>query len=640
MAARDGLVLLVEPVSHVDPLPDAVAVGDQQRRPVVGLGLAERSQRLLRVGAHRDPGDVHVGIRDRLEREVLGGHRLAGGRELRHRAERCRLGHLPARVGVDLGVEHEHVDVVPAGQDVIEAAGSDVVRPPVAADDPHATPDQMIDDAAQVGDYRFVALVEPPLQLDHPSALGTELGLPQLRRLENLVHQLPADLLTQLAEAPAGQLGVAVDRESQAEAELGVVLEQRVRPCRAVPVAVDGPRRRGQVPAVDRGAAGRVGDRQPVAEQLRDELQVWRLPAPDARTGELEQRLQELRAAHRAEVDSRAVVARQLLEERDPFALGGHQRLDRLEVDRLARRVSGRRDRTGLDAQPAPGAVLDVDLQRVARVRKPGSVERSRPEAVRRTVQPGLLVLAGADHAVRADEAAVAALDAQLGVPGRHDFGDVALLILRRAARVRAVHRQRTDRQLIPAAGHHRRGHGPHELRCVRGNHRRRLALGRHLLGHLYAVEMLQRAVDRRLVALYDLGAALAVGLGDRRLDPLDRRLWLEHARDREKAGLKHRIGPPGEARIACDLRRVDHVELDLLSEDLLLNRPGERVPDAVRGVSAVEQERRSRCRPIEHLGALEQPEVVAADETCLRDEVRRANRFRPEAQVRDRLRA
>ena len=192
----------------------------------------------------------------------------------------------------------------------------------------------------------------------------------------------------------------------------------------------------------------------------------------------------------------------------------------------------------------------------------------------------------------------------------------------------------------IAAAGHHRGGHGPHELRCVRGNHRRRLALGRHLLGQLDAVEVLQRAVDRRLVALDDVGAALAVGLGDRRLDPLDRLLALEHARDREEACLKHRVGPPGEARIACDLRRVDHVELDLLGEDLLLNRARERVPDAVRGMSAVEQERRSRCRPIEHLGALEQPEVVAADEAGLRDEVGRANRFGPEAQVRDRLRA
>ena len=56
---------------HVDPVRDAVAVGDDERRPGVGLGLAEREQRLLRVRAERDARDVDVAVRDRLQREVL-----------------------------------------------------------------------------------------------------------------------------------------------------------------------------------------------------------------------------------------------------------------------------------------------------------------------------------------------------------------------------------------------------------------------------------------------------------------------------------------------------------------------------------------------------------------------------------------
>ena len=59
-------------------------------------------------------------------------------------------------------------------------------------------------------------------------------------------------------------------------------------------------------------------------------------------------------------------LAGQLLEERDVLALGGQQRLARVEVDRLSHRVSARRHRTRLDAQPAARAVLDVHLQRVA----------------------------------------------------------------------------------------------------------------------------------------------------------------------------------------------------------------------------------------------------------------------------------
>jgi hypothetical protein len=122
VAAGHGAVLLVESVSHLDAVRDAVAVGDHQRRPVVGLHLAERDQGVLGVGAHRDPRDVDVAVGDRLQGKVLLGDGLAGGGELRDRAKRRRLGHLPAGVGIDLGVEHQHVDVAPARQHVVEPA--------------------------------------------------------------------------------------------------------------------------------------------------------------------------------------------------------------------------------------------------------------------------------------------------------------------------------------------------------------------------------------------------------------------------------------------------------------------------------------------------------------------------------------
>ena len=242
---------------------------------------------------------------------------------------------------------------MPAGQHVVEPAGPDVVRPAVAADDPHASADEVVEHAAQVVDRRPVEPVEAPLELRDPLALRPQLGLAQLRRLEDLVHELGAHRVAQLGEAAAGQLGVAVGGEPQPEAELGVVLEQRVRPRRPAPVGVDRPRRGRQVAAVDRRAAGRVGDGQPVAEQLREQLQVRGLAAAGAGAGELEQRLEELRAAHGAEVDPRAVAARQLLEERDVLALGVQPRLARVEVDRLAHRVPARRHRARLDAQPA-----------------------------------------------------------------------------------------------------------------------------------------------------------------------------------------------------------------------------------------------------------------------------------------------
>ena len=322
---------------------------------------------------------------------------------------------------------------------MVEPAGADVVGPAVAADDPDAAPDQVVDDAEQVGDGGSVQRVEPLFQLGDPLALGPQLRFPQLRRSEDVVHQLRADDVPQLGEAPAGQLGVPVGGEPEAEPELGVVLEEGVRPGRATPLGVGRPRRRRQVAAVDRRAAGCVGDHQPVAEELREELDVRRLAAAGAGAGELEERLQELGAAHRAEVDPRPVARGQRLEERDVVPLGGDQRLARCEVDRLADRVSRRDGRARFDAQLAAGAVLDVDLQGVPGVGQADGRQRSRPEEVRSPLQLGLVVVPGPDHAVRADEAAVAALDAELLVPDRDQLRDVELLVGRRAARIRAV---------------------------------------------------------------------------------------------------------------------------------------------------------------------------------------------------------
>ena len=64
--------------------------------------------------------------------------------ELGRGADRRRLRLLPAGVRVDLGVEHEDVDLGAERQHVVEAAEADVVGPPVAADDPHALRHQRV----------------------------------------------------------------------------------------------------------------------------------------------------------------------------------------------------------------------------------------------------------------------------------------------------------------------------------------------------------------------------------------------------------------------------------------------------------------------------------------------------------------
>jgi hypothetical protein len=90
--------------------------------------------------------------------EVLLRHRLAGHAEFGDRAERRGLRLLAAGVRVNLGVEHEDVDVAAGGDDVVEAAEADVVGPAVAADDPDALVDEVVGD---LGERAGFAVVRP-----------------------------------------------------------------------------------------------------------------------------------------------------------------------------------------------------------------------------------------------------------------------------------------------------------------------------------------------------------------------------------------------------------------------------------------------------------------------------------------------
>ncbi len=89
-----------------------------------------------------------------------------------------------------------------------------------------------------------------------------------------------------------------IERGAHAEAELRVVFEERVGPGRSAAGSVLAVGRCGQVAAVDRGAAGRVGDVEPIAEELGQQLDVGRFAATCAGAGELKERLQQLQVLH------------------------------------------------------------------------------------------------------------------------------------------------------------------------------------------------------------------------------------------------------------------------------------------------------------------------------------------------------
>ncbi len=245
-----------------------------------------------------------------------------------------------------------------------------------------------------------------------------------------------------------------------------------------------------------------------------------------------------------------------------------------------------------------------------------------------------------ADHAVRADEAAVAALDADVGLPDRHQLGDVALLEGGGAQRIGAVDRQRRDRQLVAAPGHHHGGDVAHELgRIVRHERWPGMAVD-GLVRDLHLVQMRERGIDRREVLADHLAAFFPVRLLDRVLDPGDRLILGHDARDREEAGLHDGVDLAAHARAARDLVGVDHVKAQALVPDLRLDFARQVLPDLGRPMGAVEEKDRAWGCPPEHVDLLEEMELMTADEVGVRDQVGGADRLRPEAQVGDRARA
>ena len=98
----------------------------------------------MSLRAHGDARHVDAAVAHGHHGQVFLGRRLAAGRELGHRAARRGFRHLAAGVGVDLGIQHQDVDVAAGRQHVVQSAVADVVSPAVAADDPDALLDQRV----------------------------------------------------------------------------------------------------------------------------------------------------------------------------------------------------------------------------------------------------------------------------------------------------------------------------------------------------------------------------------------------------------------------------------------------------------------------------------------------------------------
>ena len=127
---------------HVDAVRDAMAVSDDQRRAVVRLRFQERLQRVLVLGAHGDGGDVNIPVGHCDQPEVFLAERVCRRRRILRRRRAASTSNIARRCWNKLPCREQDLNVATAGQDVVEAAVTNVVGPAVATDDPDALPNE------------------------------------------------------------------------------------------------------------------------------------------------------------------------------------------------------------------------------------------------------------------------------------------------------------------------------------------------------------------------------------------------------------------------------------------------------------------------------------------------------------------
>ena len=525
------------------------------------LGLFEGRDEVVGVGTHGYLRDIDVAVGHGDTAEVLLGGCLAGVGELGHGTDRRCLGGLTARVGVNFGVDHDDIDVDTGGEDMIQAAVADVVRPAVAAVHPHALLDEGIGALLQEPDIVIIFLRGGKGCLKgfaHGTGFGRIVTLfkPGIDGcIEGFVF---GDGKGRFRVCP-GLTTHLVDREAHTEAVLGVVLKQGVGRCRAVAACRFGIRegRRGGTDNIS--AAGGIGNIHALAEELGHQLHVRCFAAARAGSVELVKRALEL-AALDGELVHRVFLDGQI-DQIVPIRLLVHLALQRLHDECLFL------GKAGACAASAALAVKRVDLDAHGVILKAFALDFLRDAAfgsgsgfVRRYEE-------GTDSRMRADERAHVAADAVLGNPHGHVGCDAAALVFGRLDRADAVgivhkrgNRNRVTRLVVD---------GDLDFADVLGE--RRIDDGGLILqrgpgsGNIDFHNSVKAGVDRGAVHVDNLVAFGGIRLDDGLLHVIHRFINRQNAGELEESRLEHGIGAVAEADLRCDVGSIDGVEVDLL---------------------------------------------------------------------------
>ena len=173
---------------------------------------------------------------------------------------------------------------------------------------------------------------------------------------------------------------------------------------------------------------------------------------------------------------------------------------------------------------------------------------------------------------MRAHEAALTALHAEVFTPDRNRFGDISLFERCCAGGECAVGGNGADRDLIAKPCENAGCHRAHEIRSVSRNKRRQFDPTCDSGRNLRLAQARQGAVDRGEILVDDRLTFAIVGLVNCVLDIADGFFPREDPRYGEKASLQNRIGSRAQSHLARDRGGVDDEQPEFLVDKCLLH--------------------------------------------------------------------
>ncbi|MPM40671.1 hypothetical protein SDC9_87317 [bioreactor metagenome] len=446
---------------------------------------------------------------------------------------------------------------------MVEAAETDIVCPAVTSEDPYGLLDEIVLSAGYLA-QELIAFRPDITAENRKNLFRRSLGFFSVVHgfnplAESGLHVFGNIHLQKALHRIDDVRHGGVEGEFHAVAVFGVVFEEGVGPCRSLSLCVDcvGHARRGTSP--DGRAPCGVGHDHPVAEKLRDELDVGSFSASRAGSGELKEGLGELASLNGKLVrllglvgngEGKVPVRDFLLLARERLHLEGAHRAD-------------------VGAVSASEAVESVDLHLVLMARELLALYVNCAEAFRRGCSLFVVQQEGTDRGMGAHHGALIALDALVALPLGNIDGDAPFLESRRSQgelTIFAPHKG-TYRKAVALLGVYGHADFPYKIRNLLGKTAHKNRIGRCFSpfgGYLDLFQGIHSGIHGLVVHLEDLVALLAVGVVNGVLHVFHGIFDGNDAGKLEECRLHDHVDPVAEPDLLADIGSVEDVEFYL----------------------------------------------------------------------------